>query len=60
MKSEPRPQTGLDERKPDQWQRISLPAWRALKKSIVAAGAAGAISPPTAERLIERFGLREV
>lgn len=54
------PQSGLDERRPDQWQRISQPAWRALKKSIVAAGASGAISGPTAERLINRFHLKDV
>lgn len=55
-----RPQTGLDERKPDQWQRISVPAWRSLKQSIVAAGSCGAISTATAERLIDRFHLKDL
>ena len=52
------PHTGLDERHSDQWRRIGLPAWRHLKRSIVAAAQAGAISGPTAERLIKRFNLK--
>src|SRR5687767_13721235 len=43
---------------PDQWERISVPAWRSLKRSIVSAAQAGAISGPTAERLIARFRLK--
>lgn len=34
--------------------------WKALKRSIVAAGASGAISPERASGLIKRFGLREL
>ena len=41
-------------------KRISLALWRALKKSIVAAGSSGVISAETAGRLIRRFNLKEV
>jgi len=44
----------------DQWRRIPKKAWRSLKKSIVGAALAGAISAETARRLIARFNLKEL
>lgn len=52
--------TDDDERRPDCWQPIRLPLWRALKRSIVAAGVTGAISPRRAQGLIERFHLKDL
>lgn len=42
------------------WPAIGAAQWRSLKRSIVEAGAAGAISAETAHRMINRFGLREI
>lgn len=39
---------------------IKRQQWRALKRSIVAAAASGAISPERASGMIARFGLRDV
>ena len=44
----------------DQWKRLPKKAWRSLKKSIVSAALAGAISGATARRLIARFNLKDL
>ncbi len=44
----------------DQRKRIPKKAWRSLKKSIVGAALAGAISAAAARRLIARFNLKDL